>query len=99
MKENKANEKIKKSIKQAIKELALINEGKLKGRPIEDLINELKENRGGTRPGSGKKSPLQSKYPDEVKKRVTLRLYPTQLKEIESKYGSLQTAVDGLSTL
>ncbi|MCF8451189.1 MAG: hypothetical protein K9G49_15045 [Taibaiella sp.] len=96
MKENKANEKIKKGLKQALKEIKLINEGKLVGQSARDMIAELKENRGGARAGSGRKSTLKSKYPLEVKKRVTLRLYPTQLKEIESKYGSLQSAVDGL---
>ncbi len=96
MKENKVNEKIKKGLKQAIKEIKLINEGKRKGQPAREMIAELKENRGGARPGTGKKSLLKSKYPDEVKKRVTLRLYPSQLKEIEEKYGTLQSAVDGL---
>jgi len=89
-------DRLKKELKQAMKELKLVEEGKLIPRPIREVINELKENRGGARSGSGKKSPLQKKYPDEVKKRVTLRLYPTQLKEIESKYGSLQSAVDAL---
>ena len=96
MKENKEKERIKKGLKQAIKEIKLIEEGKLKPRPLEEFLNELKEGRGGARRGAGKKSPLQTKYPDEVKKRVTVRVYPTQLKKIERKYGSLQSAIDAL---
>ena len=90
-------DRLKKELKQAAKELKLINEGKLTPRPIEEFLSEMKASRGGARQGAGRKSPLQAKYPDEVKKRITLRLYPTQLKKIESKYGSLQCAVDGLS--
>ncbi len=89
-------DRLKKELKQAMKELKLVEEGKLIPRPIEEFLNEMKASRGGARTGAGRKSLLQSKYPDEVKKRVTLRLYPTQLKEIESKYGSLQSAVDKL---
>ena len=89
-------DKLRKELKQAAKELKQVEEGKLKTRPIEDFLNEVKASRGGARAGSGRKSPLQARYPDEVKKRVTLRLYPTQLKAIESKYGSLQSAVDRL---
>ena len=96
MKENIVNEQIKKGLKQAIKEIKLINEGKRTGRPAREVVQELIEKRGGARSGAGRKSPMQAKYPDEVKKRVTLRLYPTQLKKIERKYGSLQSAVDGL---
>ena len=96
MKQNKIDERIKKGLKQAAREIRLINEGKLNGRPARDVINELKENRGGARHGAGRKSLLQNQYPDEVKKRVTVRLYPSQLKKIEGKYGSLQSAVDGL---
>lgn len=88
--------RLDKELKQAAKELKLLDDGKIIARPLGDLLSEVRENRGGARAGSGRKSTLKSKYPLEVKKRVTLRLYPTQLKEIESKYGSLQSAVDGL---
>jgi hypothetical protein len=97
---NKEKAKILKSIKKGVKEMALIESGKKQGQPADEMIAELikeRDGRGGARAGSGKKSPLQAKYPNEVKKRVTLRLYPTQLKEIEGKYGSLQTAVDALA--
>ena len=93
---NSANERIKKSLRQGIKDIKMIEEGKLEGRPIEELFREIRESRGGARAGAGKKSLLQDKFPDELKKRVTVRVYPTQLKEIESKYGSLQSAIDGL---
>jgi hypothetical protein len=89
-------DRLKKELKQAVKELKQVEDGTLKARPIEDFLNEIKASRGGARVGAGKKSPLQNKYPNEVKKRVTLRLYPTQLKAIENKYGSLQSAVDAL---
>jgi hypothetical protein len=87
---------LKRELKQAGKELKLVDEGKLTPRPVADFLSEVKASRGGSRLGAGRKSPLQAQYPNEVKKRVTLRLYPTQLKEIEGKYGSLQSAVDGL---
>ncbi len=99
MKMNKEKETIIKSLKRGIKEIKLIEEGKMTGTPAMDFVKDLiekRDNRGGARLGAGKKSPLQALYPNEVKKRVTLRLYPTQLKEIEEKYGSLQTAVDKL---
>ncbi len=96
MKEQKANEQIKKGLRQAIKEIKLIEEGKLKGQDAREMLLELIEKRGGARQGAGRKSSLQTKYPQEIKKRVTLRIYPTQLKEIEKKYGSLQSAVDTL---
>ena len=89
--------KLEKELIQAGKELRLIAEGKLIPQSSDDFIAELKAKHGGARPGSGKKSALRIKYPNEVKNPVTLRLYPTQLKEIEGKYGSLQNAVDGLS--
>ena len=89
-------DRLKRELKQAAKEMKLVAEGKLPARPVEEFLDEVKSLRGGVRAGAGKKSPLQSKYPDEVKKRVTLRLYPTQLKAIENKYGSLQSAVDKL---
>ena len=62
---------------------------------IQELIKE-RDNRGGARAGAGKKSSLQTRYPNETKKLITLRVYPTQLKQIEGKYGSLQAAVDKL---
>jgi len=96
---NKEKEKILKSIQKGVKEVALIESGKKAGQPADEMIAGLikeRDCRGGARIGAGKKSPLQAKYPNEVKKRVTLRLYPTQLKKIERKYGSLQTAVDTL---
>jgi len=43
-----------------------------------------------------KKTALQSVHPNEVKKQVTVRLYPTQLQKITGKYGSLQKAIDAL---
>lgn len=88
--------RLEKELIQAGKELRLITEGKLVPQTGDEFIAELKAKHGGKRPGSGKKSPLRVKYPNEVKKSVTLRLYPTQLKEIEGKYGSLQNAVDTL---
>jgi hypothetical protein len=96
---NKEKAKIFKSIQKGVKEITLIESGKKNGQPADEMIAALikeRDGRGGARPGAGKKSPLQAKYPNEVKKRVTLRLYPTQLKEIEHKYGSLPTAVDAL---
>ncbi len=89
--------KLEKDLKQAVAEVKLIEAGILKPRPIREVLEEIKESRGGPRKGSGRKSPVKDKYPDEVKKPVTLRLYPTQLKEIVEKYGSLQSAVDSLS--
>ena len=88
--------RLEKELAQAGKELQLIAEGKLVPQSGDEFIAEIEAKHGGKRPGSGKKSPLRAKYPNEVKKSVTLRLYPSQLKEIEGKYGSLQNAVDGL---
>jgi len=89
--------KLQKELVQAGKELRLIEEGKLVPKSADDFIAKMEAKHGGKRSGSGKKSPLQALYPDEVKKSVTLRLYPTQLKKIESKYGSLQKAVDAIA--
>ena len=88
--------RLQKEIIQAGKELRLIEEGKLIPKDLDVFLEEMKVKHGGKRAGSGKKSPLQSIYPNEVKKQVTLRLYPTQIKKIEGKYGSLQKAVDTL---
>ncbi len=91
--------KVLTSIKKGVKEIAKIEAGKAKGQPAGDMIRDLikeRDARGGARAGAGKKSPLQAKYPKETKKQVTLRVYPTQLKQIERKYGSLQAAVDKL---
>lgn len=89
--------RLERELMEAGTELRLINEGKIIPQTGDDFIEELKSKHGGKRLGSGKKSPLQAKYPNEIKKVVTLRLYPTQLKEIEGKYGSLQSAVDALN--
>ena len=92
-----AKEKILNSIKKGAKEIAKIESGKMKATPAKEVLDELikeRDGRGGARAGAGKKSPLQATYPNEKKELVTVRLYPTQLKKIESKYGSLQHAVD-----
>ncbi len=34
-------EQLKADIRQAVKEVNLIKQGKMKGRPVEDLLNEL----------------------------------------------------------
>ncbi len=88
---------LQKELMQAGKELRLIEEGKLIPKNADDFIAEMQAKHGGRRKGSGKKSPLQAMYPNEVKQQITLRLYPTQLKKIETKYGSLQKAVDAIS--
>ena len=95
-KRSPVDKKILQDLTQAMKEVELVEAGLLKPRPIREVLEEIKENRGGARKGSGRKSPVKTKYPDEVKKQVTLRLYPTQLKKIVDKYGSLQSAVDSL---
>ena len=88
--------RLQKELIQAGKELRLIEEGKLIPQSADSFIAKMEAKHGGKRPGAGKKSPLQALYPHEVKKSVTLRLYPTQLKKIERKYGSLQKAVDAI---
>ena len=88
--------KQQKEIIQAGKELRLIEEGKLIPKDLNVFLEEMKVKHGGKRAGAGKKSPMQSMYPKEVKKQVTIRLYPTQIKKIKGKYGSLQKAVDAL---
>ena len=93
-------DKILTSLKKGVKEIAKIEAGKAKGQPAGEMIKELikeRDSRGGARAGAGKKSSLQTKYPNETKKLITLRVYPTQLKQIEGKYGSLQAAVDTLT--
>jgi hypothetical protein len=87
---------LEKELSQAGKELRLIAEGMLMAQDADEYIAELQGKHGGARAGSGKKSALRKKYPNEIKKPVTLRMYPSQLKEIEIKYGSLQKAVDRL---
>ncbi len=89
--------KLQKELVQAGKELRLIEEGKLMPKNVDDFLTEMQAKHGGKRTGSGKKSPLQALYPNEVKEQITLRIYPTQLKNIESKYGTLQKAVDSIS--
>ena len=86
--------RLQKDLIQAGIELRLIEEGKLIPQSADDFLAKMDAKHGGKRRGAGKKSPLQALYPDEVKKQVTLRIYPSQLKIIESKYGSLQKAVD-----
>ncbi len=93
-------DKILSSLKKGVKQIAKIEAGKAKGQLASEMIQELikeRDGRGGSRAGAGKKSSLQTKYPNETKKLITLRVYPTQLKQIEGKYGSLQAAVDTLT--
>jgi hypothetical protein len=88
--------KLEKELKQAGKELRLIEEGKLIPKNADDFLKEMQVKHGGKRKGAGKKSPLQTQYPNEVKQQITLRLYPTQLRKIEGKYGSVQKALDSI---
>jgi len=55
---------LRKELKQAAKEFKKVEEGKLKTRPIE-IFKEVKASRGGARAGSGRKSPLQARYPEK----------------------------------
>lgn len=57
-----------------------------------------KPKRGGVRLGQGR--PAAFKMTGEMKTQaVTLRLYPTQFKEMKKKYGSIQKAIDYLYQL
>ena len=93
-------DKILSSLKKGVKQIAKIEAGKAKGQLASEMIQELikeRDGRGGSRAGAGKKSSLQTKYPNETKKLITLRVYPTQLKQSEGQYGRLQAAVDTLT--
>ena len=53
------------------------------------------ENRGGARPGSGRKA--KNKIAGEKKtEKATVNLYPSQKKYLESIYGSIQGAIDSI---
>lgn len=39
--EEPTQEQLKAEIRQAVKEVNLIKQGKMKGRPVDDLLNEL----------------------------------------------------------
>jgi hypothetical protein len=77
--------RLQKEIVQAGNEMRQIDEGKLEPKSLDVFLEEMKLKHGGKRAGTGKKSPMQSVYPNEVKKQVTLRLYPTQLAKIVGK--------------
>lgn len=57
------------------------------------MPNKPKSTRGGVRPGAGAKSQSPT---GEVKKRYTIRLYPSDLEKIKQIHGSLQKAVGSL---
>jgi hypothetical protein len=71
-------EKIKKNLLKSIKEIRLINEGELKGQPAREMINELKENRGGARQGAGRKSPCKPSIRMKLKNGARYGYTPTQ---------------------
>jgi hypothetical protein len=53
-----AKEKIFKSIKKGVKEIELIEAGKMKGQPADEMVEELKkerDSRGGAGRGQGRK--------------------------------------------
>jgi hypothetical protein len=50
--------------------------------------------RGGARPGAGRKT--ANKIRGEVKKAVTVRLFPSQAKRLIEAHGSVQKAIDSL---
>jgi hypothetical protein len=61
---------LEKELIQAGKELRVIEEGKLKPQPLDELINEMRAKHGGSREGAGRKT--------DAKKTKYIRVTPEE---------------------